>query len=485
MKVFLFALITVLLVAPSITTVNGAQLVSDQPLVVVVKSPKSSLRNMSNFIDTAMEIRNATFDQKEQKLLFSFANKNSSEEEMLNLLSWDLGKNVPYAISAVPVSNGDVRLANPRLELLATWDDFKNQFTDQAYQGFHDAIEKIPAGSLLIPKELRNEIEYETVAAVVHAESINNSDVKKIATDLFYLQQKSYRGDQQISYSLFEEARSTCLATCAIRQKGAAKPHGSGVLIGTNLVLTCKHNFNGIRNGAMNCQAVFHFTDKDPGAAFTIANVVHSSEELDFCVLELGKQIEAADIPAFTLPLPPRIGVQPELFRHDGIYVAGHPGGRPLSVALNSHVEYPYWIDNQDSVSKLAKLTVMSMFSSPEEYESNKEKYLKIVDDFFSSSYQHEGANGFFFRPGGFPAIGADADTKSGDSGGPVFDVNRNSLVGLLRKGKYDEKADLPQGANYAFFELVIPISSIVAELNQKIPMWQQDFGVKFFENNN
>ena len=115
------------------------------------------------------------------------------------------------------------------------------------------------------------------------------------------------------------------------------------------------------------------------------------------------------------------------------------------------------------------------------EYEANHEAVRPKVKTFFDASYRKGNGSEFYFRPNDFPTIGADPDTKHGDSGAPTFDVIRNSVIGLLRAGAPDD-GDLPDGANFINFELVIPISQIVAELDRTKPGWKTKFGVSYFE---
>ena len=157
-------------------------------------------------------------------------------------------------------------------------------------------------------------------------------------------------------------------------------------------------------------------------------------------------------------------------------------------MALNARVIYPFWVEKKQNVMELAETTLMRMFSNKDDLDANEDEYRPKVTKFFTASYKKTG-QGYFFRPKstqnptGFPTIGADPDTKRGDSGAPVFDIQRNSLVGLLRAGVQSHGGgDLPLGANYSFFEIVIPISKIVDELKRKKPTWKNKFGVHFFE---
>ena len=368
-------------------------------------------------------------------------------------------------------------MSTPRLEYVTKWEGLKDRIrSSKGYERVNAVVARIPRNSLWIPDSLRSDLEPATVAAIVDS---HDTAQKSALVESYYLQQKSYHGNKQISFSVFEDARQSCLSACAVVRVGNDEPHGSAVLVGDNLVLTCGHNFIGDLGPANSCRLLFHFTDKDRGAFYKIAQEYYRSDALDFCLLELGDLIRAADDPNFQLPKPPRLGVEPEVERNKGIYVAGFPGGHSLSVALNSQIVYPFWMEHQEDIDQLAQTALLRLFTSPAEYEINHLTFADRVKRFFSASYKSAGKSGFHFKPAGFPTIGADPDTKHGNSGGPAFDISRNSLIGILRSGVRDD-VELPEGANYANYELLIPISQIVAELDAKMPGWKSTFGVTF-----
>jgi hypothetical protein len=121
------------------------------------------------------------------------------------------------------------------------------------------------------------------------------------------------------------------------------------------------------------------------------------------------------------------------------------------------------------------------MFNSATDYDTHAQTFAPRVKAFFTANYkQAGGAMGLYFRPADRPTIGADPDTKHGNSGGPAFDVERNAVIGLLREGAPDD-GNFPAGANYANFEAIIPMSQIVADLDASKPGWKSRFGVVYF----
>jgi hypothetical protein len=182
----------------------------------------------------------------------------------------------------------------------------------------------------------------------------------------------------------------------------------------------------------------------------------------------------------FKLPAPPKLGVEPELEQNSGIYVAGHPEGRPLSVALNCQVVFPYRLEDQQALEYLIGWALLRMFSSPSEYAMHSATFAEKVESFFTTHYKASGVPGLYFRPANQPTIGADPDTKHGNSGSPAFDLERNAVIGILRSGSQDD-ANFPEGANYANFESIVPISQIVDDLDMNKPGWKTKFKVLYF----
>lgn len=439
---------------------------------------EKSLDNVQN----SAVLRNATIDLKEAKLRYRLPDSTQTEEISIKTqaVPWAVQKDVPYVFDVQKDHAGKVEMFNPRLELLTKWEQSKDLIAKNAsYAALNSVIEEIPDKALWIPDKLRPKLEGHVVSAIVEASS-DKSEQKELV-DFYYLQNKSYHNNRQISFSVFEQARQTCLAACAIRLKGKTEPHGTGVLIGKNLVLTCKHNFAGELGPFNKCQALFHLTDKDKGALFELAEEYYSSNELDFSLIVLGNQVRPAEDPTFKMPDPPQLGVEPELGVNSAIYVAGYPGGRPLSVALNSQVVFPFLLQNAKMIDELAARSLLQMFPNAETFLAKRDQFTPKVKAFFSSSYQQDGIKGFFFRPQGFPAIGADPDTKHGDSGAPTYDIERNALIGLLRAGSPDDE-NFVEGANYENYELVIPVSQIVAELDKQKPDWKTKFSVSYYE---
>lgn len=457
---------------------TGAQIASAQRAPVTLGKSEGSLHT----IDERTELIGATFDPKDLKLEYNLIGSKERKQERITLqeFPWPIQRDVPYRIDVEKNNDGRVVLSNPRLELLAKWQNAEGKIPSSAsVTKFKGVLQKIPADALWIPPTLRWSLEDATLGAIVDMPS--DKAGRQTIVEMWYLQQKSYHNNKQIPFSVFEQASQVCLATCAIRRNGRPNPHGSGVLIGKNLVLTCRHNFADGLGPSDKCHALFHFTDNDEGAIFEIKRQYYDSPALDFCLLELGAYKPTAKRPTFVLPTPPKLGVEPELEQDVGIYVSGHPDGHALSVALNCQVVYPYRLEDNGAVTKLIQLAVLRLFTSPAEYDKLRPTYEPKVTKFFNANYKLSGQSGFYFRPNDHPTIGADPDTKHGNSGGPAFDVERNAVIGILREGAPDDR-DFSAGANFANFEGIIPISQIVAELDKSPTRdWKTNFGVVYF----
>ena len=446
----------------------------DQVRPITISSPRGVLADR----EPPSRIE-AIFDSEHLRVQFQAPGQVSAQMERITNIPAPIHSDVPYSFEVKRKADGEVELENPRLQFLVAWEQDKHLLADNAkFSELAKVVERIPDNSLTIPREYRQELELQLSEAIVQSQ---NAEEMGPLIESYYLQEKSYGGDQQIPFSVFRAATTTCLATCAIQQVGRPKPHGSGILVGKNLVFTCKHNFKGIPGGPTACHVRFNYTEKDGGTYFKIARVLHQSPSLDFCALVLGDEVGAANDRAFALPTPPLLGPLPELRRNEGLYVAGHPRGEPLAVALNASVTYPHFVEDQLGVMALAKLAELRLFTSREEYEDGIASVAPRIRQFFDESYRRESSsNAFYFHPFGVPAIGANPDTKAGDSGAAVFDISRNCVIGLLKGGKPDDVA-LPDGPTYLFFELVLPISRIVQELDVNEPNWKSDFQVTYF----
>jgi len=130
-----------------------------------------------------------------------------------------------------------------------------------------------------------------------------------------------------------------------------------------------------------------------------------------------------------------RLGSEPELVQNAGIYVAGHPEGRFLSVALNSQVVYPFKLDDETSVNRLIEWALLRMFNSSSEYDRFRSVYAARAKAFFTTNYKQVGAMGFYFRPTEQPTIGADPDTNTATQVAPRLMSSAMRLSACCAKG--------------------------------------------------
>ena len=152
------------------------------------------------------------------------------------------------------------------------------------------------------------------------------------------------------------------------------------------------------------------------------------------------------------------------LSRADALYVVGYPRGNPATVHDNGRVELPYRVLSGDDFD-LLRLEVDADFKDkPERTEVLRE---------FDQSYVLDDAGVlkwyYFFdiRDGGQPRMGIVADTFRGNSGGPVYDHERDQcVVGILNRGMEDTGSRLE--ANWKVHERVLPIRAILDDLRRR-----------------
>lgn len=148
--------------------------------------------------------------------------------------------------------------------------------------------------------------------------------------------------------------------------------------------------------------------------------------------------------------------------RADALYVIGYPGGRPATIHDNGRVELPYRVQGQDFDT--LRLDVDADFLGEADHG-------QIMLD-FDNSYVLDAASPLKWRylhdvrEGGQPRMGIIADTFRGNSGGPVYDHEREQcVVGILNRGMGDTGQRLE--ADWKVHERVLPIRAIIDDLRK------------------
>ena len=269
-------------------------------------------------------------------------------------------------------------------------------------------------------------------------------------------------------------------AAVAVAIKGRAKPEGSGVLIGSNLVLTCDHVINDRDPSSL--ELWFDYEQTADGHkqrdSYAVEQVVYrgktnelSGEPLDFALLLVAT---ADDQPALseTYGRPVISTVHPQ--REDPIYVVGHPKGQVKTVHDNAFVLFPFRA-TEDQMMKLELAICAETQESPNRAAELQE---------FLDSYREVSLDGKTFllnysakwgKAG--PVIAAECDTYHGNSGSAAYDRQSHQIIGLLYKGEKDLPVSYEAG--WRKHEAILPITEICVQLDEDLPSWRTDYGVQ------
>jgi hypothetical protein len=149
------------------------------------------------------------------------------------------------------------------------------------------------------------------------------------------------------------------------------------------------------------------------------------------------------------------------LDRGDSIYVVGYPRGERVRVHDYARVYLPFRVLDGELFMRLRLDVEADLVGEPDRNEQ-----MRHFDESFQKS--QEGALMFrrFYdvRDGGQPRMGIVAVAFRGDSGGPVFDHQRDQcVVGILNRGMPDTGVRLT--ANFKQHERVLPMQAILDDL--------------------
>jgi len=254
------------------------------------------------------------------------------------------------------------------------------------------------------------------------------------------------------------------------------KPHCSGVLIGKDLVLTNHHCIETFF--PTDLQVRFEYEEDLKGNSLVQLRLpvtgyaVSSADQrggLDFAVLQLGADangVHAGDTH------PPQCLTTKRVRIDDPLYVIGHPLQQPRTVHDNAFVFFPFQVTRTELTE--LELLVRTEFADAEDedervrefQESYRERQqgTETLYENYSKRYRQQ------------PTIGADCDTFHGNSGSPVYSRRTHRVIGLLFDG--EEDVDDEHGAGWRSHEAILPMSQIVAKLDEKLPDWRAQAGV-------
>lgn len=255
-------------------------------------------------------------------------------------------------------------------------------------------------------------------------------------------------------YQLIRNRSRSCVGIFHRNGDLSSKPVGSGVLIGSNLILTADHVIEKAESAEDEFDVVFDYEEmREPGTGVLkrvdtvsrhrIVKVLYSCGQqgrriddfttpADFALLEinplntLGKPIPSDVIP---------VSLDASTLSHETpIFLIGHPQQSPRMVHDNSWVKFPYRLSPRAFSDLLCK--VNSEFigagggSAAEQADAFLKAYRKQELPNGKSRYRYVA-----FRDGlKIDAIGIESDTFKGDSGAPAMLRETGDLIGPCRR---------------------------------------------------
>jgi Trypsin-like peptidase domain len=290
-------------------------------------------------------------------------------------------------------------------------------------------------------------------------------------------------------------------AVVAIGEPGEDTAICSGVLVAENIVLTAGHCFSGppVREPSQ-LEILFGYAKRPDGSSPSpmrravkanflappaekwpdLFNKKFSQHLYDYALIQFETRQGEDLIPEVEIVPGKKVKPEPQCLREtppdraDPLYVIGYPRGGPATIHDNGRVELPYRV--MGNVFDTLRLDVDADFLGEPDHE-------QILSD-FDNSYILDSSDLlkrrylFDIRENGQPRMGVIADTFRGNSGGPVYDHEREQcVVGILNRGMGDTGQRLE--ADWKVHERVLPMKAIIDDLRKNPDvaplLWEDD----------